>query len=167
MNLEDYYHNIYRLTYITRYDTIPRIKDENVCEHSFLVSAIILKLHDMYKFDLGKALQISTAHDILEAETGDVGHFVKRNHKQLHIELKKAEKKDLKKYPIRVQEGIIEYDKNKSIESKIVHLADSIQVMQYANNEIKLGNNWYFDDVTKNCKKRIKIIKKEIKKWAI
>jgi len=162
MKLDEYYHNLYRLTYITRYDTVPRSKAENVCEHSFLVSAIVLKLHDEYFFNLGIALQISTAHDILECETGDVGHIIKKAHPSLYNVLKDVEKSALEKYPIAVRDGIALYDKNDTNESKIVHLADSIQVQQYAENEVRLGNSWYFEEVVESSKKRVIKIREEL-----
>jgi len=50
MNESDFYEKVYRLCYIIRYGNIPRIKDESVAEHTFLISAIILQLNDMYEF---------------------------------------------------------------------------------------------------------------------
>lgn len=163
MNELEFYERLYRLCYITRYDTVPRVKDENVAEHSFLVSAMILKLHDDYDFDLGRALQISTSHDILENETGDVGHIVKKYHPELYSALKKVEKIALAKYPKAVIDGIIEYDENHTIESKIVHLADAIQCMQYSENEIRLGSWYYFDEVKNNSLKRISLLREDLR----
>ena len=167
MTEDKFYEHLYRLCYITRYDTVPRVRDENVAEHSFLVSAMILKLDEVYLFDLGKALVIATSHDILECETGDVGHVIKKNHKELYDVLKIVEKKALKKYPLAVRYGIEEYDRDDTVESKIVHLADSIQCLQYSSNEIKLGSSYYFDEVKENSLIRIKKIRNELKDHLI
>lgn len=167
MTEEEYYNRLYSLCYVIRYDTVPRTKDESVAEHSFLVSAMVLKLRETYAFNIGESLQIATSHDILENETGDVPHIVKKNHPELYDVLKIVEKKALNKYPESVKWGIIEYDKNESIESKIVHLADAIQVLQYSTNEIRLGSSFYFDEVRENSKKRISQIRKDIKGYLI
>lgn len=167
MTEDEFYNRLYGLCYITRYDTVPRVKDENVAEHSFLVSAMILKLEEVYSFDLGKALVIAVSHDILENETGDVGHIVKKNHSELYEVLKIVEKKALQKYPDAVKYGIKEYDSNDTIESKVVHLADAIQVLQYSTNEIRLGSNYYFDEVKENCLQRISILRKELEEFKI
>jgi len=167
MTEDEFYNRLYGLCYITRYDTVPRVKDENVAEHSFLVSAMILKLEEVYSFDLGKALVIAVSHDILENETGDICHILKRNHLELYEVLKTVEKKALEKYPDAVRYGIKEYDLNSSVESKVVHLADSIQVLQYSTNEIRLGSNFYFDEVKENCLKRIVSLREELKEYKI
>lgn len=167
MTEDEFYNRLYGLCYITRYDTVPRVKDENVAEHSFLVSAMILKLDEVYLFDLGKALVIAVSHDILENETGDVGHIVKKNHPELYNVLKVVEKRALQKYPSAVRYGIEEYDNNACIESKIVHLADAIQVLQYSTNEIRLGSNYYFDEVKENSLKRIHSLREELKEYRI
>jgi len=163
MKCNEFFKRMYRLCYITRYDTVPRVKDENVAEHSFLVSAIVMKLHDVYDFNLGVALQIAISHDMLENETGDVNHTIKREHNKLYKILKKVEKKALKKYPSSVRHGIKLYDSNTTIEPKIVHLADAIQCKQYAENEIRLGSKYYFKSVVENSIRRIAKIKIEIK----
>ncbi len=164
---EEFYDRLYRLCYITRYDTVPRVKNENVAEHSFLVSAMLLKLSEEYEFDLGKALTLAISHDILENETGDVGHVIKKNHPELYSVLKKVEKKALQKYPLSVIYGINEYDRNDTIESKIVHLADAIQCQQYSENEIRLGSSYYFDEVRDNSIKRIKSLRNELRLYKI
>ena len=165
MTEDDFYHRLYRLAYLTRYDTVPRVKDENVAEHSFFVTAMLLKLDEIYLFDLGKALLIATSHDILENETGDIGHIVKANHQELYDVLKKVEKKALVKYPSAVRYGIEEYDRNDTIESRIVHLSDAIQCLQYSSNEIRLGSSFYFTEVRDNSIIRIEEIKEELKEY--
>ena len=162
MTDEEYYEKLYRLTYIVRYSNVPRVKDEDVAQHSFLVAALLFQLRTEYDFSLGAALEIAVAHDILEAETSDVCHLMKKEHPDLYNALKNAEKDAAKKYPKRIRFALEEYDENKTVESKIVHLADAMQCKQYAENEIRLGSSYYFDEVIDNSKKRIKILRKEL-----
>jgi len=159
---EEYYERLYRLTYIVRYSNVPRVNDEDVAQHSFLVSAILFQLREEYEFDLGFALSISTAHDILESETSDVCHLLKKEHPDLYTALKKAEKDSVEKFPKAIKVAIRKYDENKTLESKMVHLADAMQCQQYAENEIKLGSSHYFDEVRSNSIKRINFLKAEL-----
>ena len=167
MTEEEYYEKIYRLCYIIRYGNIPRIRDENVAEHTFLVSALILKLYDEYSFDLGKALVISTSHDILEADTNDICHVLKKDNEELYNAIKKAEKSFIKNYPSAVKYGIEEYDSDDTIEANIVHLADALQCLQTANNELKTGGNEYFIEVKENSIIRVEKIRNELKDHLI
>jgi len=159
MTKKEYYEKIYRLCYIIRYGNIPRIKNESVAEHTFLINAMLLQLNEEYEFDLGKALVFATAHDILEADTSDICHTLKRDNKELYEAIKKAEKSFASRYPPTVKYGIEEYDKGDTVESKVVHLADAMQCLQTANNELKTGGNEYFLEVQDNSLSRIKIIK--------
>lgn len=163
MTEEEYYEKLYRLTYIVRYSNVPRVKDEDVAQHSFLVSALLFKLREEYDFDLGLALNIAVAHDILEAETSDVCHIMKREHPDLYKALKAAEKQAAEKYPFHIQSAIELYDKNDTVEAMVVHLADSLQCKQYAENEIKLGSSYYFNEVVENSTKRINQLRFELR----
>ena len=165
MTEEEFYEKIYRLTYIIRYGNVPRIKNEDVAQHTFLVSAMLLKLHEEYRFDLGKALLIAVSHDILEADTNDICHVLKRDNEELYNAIKKAEKSFIVNYPSAVKYGIEEYDRDDTIEANIVHLADSIQCLQTANNELKVGGNEYFIEVKENSIKRIKKIRKRLEEF--
>jgi len=167
MTEEEYYEKIYRLTYIIRYGNIPRIKDESVAEHTFLVSAMLLQLHEEYDFDLGKALVISTSHDVLEAETSDICHTLKRDNKELYDSIKKAEKSFAVHYPSAIKYGLEEYDRNDCLESWLVHLADAQQCLQTSNNELKTGGNEYFNEVRDNSLFRIKCLRKELEPYLI
>jgi len=162
MQAEDYYERLYRLTYIVRYSNVPRVKNEDVAQHSFLVSAILFQLREEYEFNLGEALSISTAHDILESETSDVSHLLKKEHPDLYVALKKAEKDAIVKFPKAIQVSIRKYDENKTLEARVVHLSDAMQCQQYAENEIKLGSSHYFDEVRTNSIKRINLLKAEL-----
>lgn len=162
LSAEEYYERLYRLTYIVRYSNVPRVNNEDVAQHSFLVSALLFQLREEYEFNLGSALIISTSHDILESETSDVCHLLKKEHPDLYIALKVAEKQAVKKFPKYIKIGIELYDGDQTIESKMVHLADAIQCQQYAENEIKLGSSHYFDEVRENSIKRINFLKAEL-----
>ena len=139
MTLDEYYTKIYTLSFINRYTNVIRVKNEDVAQHSFFVSAIVLKLHEDYDFDLGKALQAAISHDISEADLSDVTHDVKVKFPNLANEISIAENTVLKKYPPAVRVGFLIFIGD-SVEGLVVNLADVIQVQQYLSNEISLGN---------------------------
>ncbi len=140
MSLKEYYSRIYKLSFITRYSSRFRIVNEDVAQHSFFVAAIVLKLYDEYSFNLGRALTAAVSHDILESDLGDISYILKSNHPNLNKAICEIEQKELEKYPNSVKLGINIYNNNSSVESKIVHLADVIQVQQYISMEKQLGN---------------------------
>lgn len=145
MNITDYINRIYRLRFINRYNNRIRVRDEDVAQHSFFVSSIILKLYDEYEFDLGIALQAAVSHDITEADLSDITHDVKENNPSLAAEVKKAEYREIEKYPKAVIDGFKIFDECDSVEGLIANLADIIQVQQYINSEIALGNSTVWD----------------------
>ncbi len=145
MTLEEYLNRIYRLRFITRYTNRIRVRNEDVAQHSFFVSAIVLRLHDDYEFDLGLALQLTVSHDITEADLSDVTHDVKRNNPDLAKEIKKAEDRELLKYPEAVKVGATLFNGCSTVESLIANFADVLQVQQYVDSEISLGNSTLCD----------------------
>jgi len=167
MTSDEYYEKVYCLTYIIRYGNVPRIHDESVAEHTFLINALLLQLNEEYKFDLGRALTIATAHDMLEAFTSDICHTLKRDNKELYEAIKKAEKSFSYKFPDTVRLAIEEYDADSTIEARIVHLADAMQCLQTANNELKVGGNEYFTEVKDNSTLRINKLRNKLREHLI
>ncbi len=164
MTLTEYYNHIYRLSYITRYSNLPRIKDEDVAQHSFFVAAIVIKLSEKYTFDLTSAIAIAVCHDIVEADTNDITNDIKIKHPGFASELEIVELKELGKYPRPIETYAIEYMHQRTVESKIVKLADILQVQQYLSNEIDLGNSIIKDMWSKVNRRRWEI-KKELKEY--
>lgn len=132
----------YRLSDLKRYNNRCRIKSESLAEHMYYCSLILLKLKpyllDITSKEFSDLIQYSLIHDIGELKTSDIPHDVKYENRQLKILIDDIEKKYIK------QIGFI--DIFNKVESKlylvdIFKLCDCIQVLQYCNNEIELGNN--------------------------
>lgn len=155
-------HKLYNLAYLIRYSNVPRIKDESVAEHSFFVAVEVMNLYKTYKFDLGKAISMSIIHDFLESEVDDVNHYIKKKYPAIKLALKNAESEELLNYPDFIQDIYNEYQSHKTVESKIVHLADTIQCTTYARNEIRLGNSGYMANVLQKSKERSDELIKEL-----
>ena len=160
----NYLEDIYRISFIKRYSNIPRIHKESVAEHCFFVAAIVMDLHTKYNFDLGIALIIAISHDMTEIELNDCPHIIKKKYPQIAKAYEECEKQVADSLPESVSWGAKEYDKkNLSVESKIVHLADAMQCLQYSSIELKMGNQGYMNKVYNDSVCRIEQLEKEMK----
>ncbi len=133
---------VYNLKFIQRYSITPRITNETVAEHSFFVATYVMELYKDYKFDLNKAVQMAIIHDFAESFIGDITLSTKTMCPDLVEAVSNAEKEVMfRNFPSFIYELYREYEQRTSVESLIVKLADTMQVKQYAGNEIELGNN--------------------------
>ena len=133
---------VYNLKFIQRYSITPRITNETVAEHSFFVATYVMELYKDYKFDLNKAVQMAIIHDFAESFIGDITLSTKTMCPDLVEAVSNAEKEVMfQNFPSFIYELYREYEQRTSVESLIVKLADTLQVKQYAGNEIELGNN--------------------------
>ena len=133
---------VYNLKFIQRYSITPRITNETVAEHSFFVATYVMELYKDYKFDLNKAVQMAIIHDFAESFIGDITLSTKTMCPDLVEAVSNAEKEVMfQNFPSFIYELYREYEQRTSVESVIVKLADTMQVKQYAGNEIELGNN--------------------------
>ena len=139
-------YEIMNLGEIVRYNNRPKIRKENVSEHSFYVATNVIKICSKFNICESlklKALELAIVHDIPEAFLGDVPYITKRDNPQLAEILEKAELEELQRNMPEFYNAYLRYvqgAKNMSIPSTIVKLADTISVLQYSNNEIELGN---------------------------
>jgi len=164
MNRIKYSNHIYKLITVHRYSTLPRIKTENVAEHSFFVAAILLSLWDEYEFDLGVALQAAISHDILEADFTDVIHPIKVKYPDIAIALVEAERCEIQKYPLATQHGYFIFC-NDSVEGLVANYADVLQILQYVESEEKLGNT-AVSDVRLEARQRAATLRDRMKPYA-
>lgn len=133
---------VYNLKFIQRYSITPRITNETVAEHSFFVATYVMELYKDYKFELNKAVQMAIIHDFAESFIGDITLSTKTMCPDLVEAVSNAEKEVMfQNFPSFIYELYREYEQRTSVESLIVKLADTMQVKQYAGNEIELGNN--------------------------
>lgn len=163
LEFAEFYAKIYNLAYITRYSGVPRIKNESVAEHSFFVASLVIKLHEMYEFNLGTALQMAITHDWAESFIGDITWRVKKQNPAINQAVVLAEETAmLNNFNKDVYETWIDYCSQESIEAKVVLMADIIQVIQYAEHEVKLGNTGYMIDVANSAYNRLEQLKEAL-----
>lgn len=132
---------------IVRYNNRPKIKTENVAEHTFYVASTVLKLCTIFNLNetiKNKALEFAIVHDIPEILIGDVPYDTKVNNPLLREEIEKAEIKSLSDHMPEYLDSYSEFIKEEKIETTaylVTKLADTISVLQYSNRELDLGNN--------------------------
>jgi len=166
-SIEEFYAKIYSLAYITRYSGIPRIKDESVAEHSFFVASLVIRLHEVYYFNLGKALHMAIVHDWSEALIGDITYKVKKAYPSLGSTVEFTESEAMfNEFNTDVYLSWSERSLEESLEAKIVTMADILQVMQYAEHEVKLGNNGYMLSVVNSAKERLTVLAEQLNEFT-
>jgi 5'-deoxynucleotidase YfbR-like HD superfamily hydrolase len=154
-SLIEFYTQIVNLAHIKRYSVIPRLHDESIAEHSFFVAAIVLKLSDDYEFKVSHACSMAIIHDWTESYTDDITVLTKRQFPEIAKVIDKVEKKIAKtQFSPLLYILWLEYKAMETIEAKIVKYADTLQVMQYAQKEVALGNSTYMQSVVEDAKFR-------------
>lgn len=166
--IESFYNQLYNLAHIQRYSIVPRIKSESVAEHSFFVAAVVIRLHKEYDFDLGRAVAMATIHDWTESWVDDITVATKRKFPKLKAVVAAIEEEIAEKeFPQPVYELWLEHKECITVEAKIVHYADVLQVIQYSNNEIKLGNTGYMEQVNSEACIRANKLELALEQWRI
>lgn len=135
--------NIARLSSLKRYNNMPRIKQESLAEHMYYTAIIGRRIMDymtMSSEEKMDTLSYILCHDVAELYTGDIPHNVKQDHPDFKIFIEKIEDQFLLASSMKnLAEGFI----TRPSESKILvfKLADILQVLMYAEDEIQYGNS--------------------------
>lgn len=162
-NIDKFYKVIYGLSYVTRYATIPRIKDESVAEHSFYVASLVIELRKYYNFDVGSATVMAVSHDWIEAWVDDITIKTKRDFPIIADAVNVAEREAANR---ELSDHVLPYWNEmqacETVEAKIVRLADILQCIQYSSHEIKLGNSGYMTEVLDSANSRLSVLIKEL-----
>ena len=133
------YKDSYSLEFTKRYSMRLVNHQESVASHSYFVCLALMLLIEDYNFELGDALQMAVAHDIPEIAVSDVNHFVKRQFPAVAKELKIAEATFAESLPPTLRAAYTAHLSG-SKEAQFVEYADTLQVVQYAMLEVRMGN---------------------------
>lgn len=152
---------MYKLKNITRYNHKTRLKDESVAEHSFFTTLIALELCKKLKLDekttflcVVKAL----LHDLPETELNDITYDVKLA-LNLYPLLKVYEDKYFDKHFHDFADLMNNDDEN--VVNLVIKYSDAASVLQYAYNEISLGNT-KFAEIKDETIERLNVIYKKL-----
>jgi len=162
----DFFMRSYSLEHTKRYSMKPVVHPESVATHSFFVALGVLMMSKEYEFDVDIALKIALCHDLAEMEISDVNHLVKKNFPHVADALKDAEAQIVESFPDQVREFCDKYHDD-SPEALVVHYCDALQCLQYADNEMKMGNTGYMVDVHTNSAKRMAVIAHKLEAYKV
>ena len=138
---------ILNLGEIIRYNNRSKIKHENVAEHTFYVSASVLRICKMFNLPdeiKYKALEFATVHDIPELLVGDMPYDTKYNNPELAKLLNDVEVSELEKHMPEFADSYKQYlieEEEETLCYLVVKLSDAISVLQYSSLELELGNS--------------------------
>jgi 5'-deoxynucleotidase YfbR-like HD superfamily hydrolase len=164
--VNEFYMQMNNLAHIKRYSVIPRIHEESIAEHSFFVASIVLKLADEYEFKIGHAVSLAIIHDWTESYTDDITVLTKRAYPEIGRAVDKAEKRIAKKeFSLMVLELWKEYKDMTSPEALIVKYADTLQVIQYAQAEVNMGNKTYMQSVVNDAAYRCFELERQLNEY--
>lgn len=133
---------LYRLSDLKRYNNMPRIKSESLAEHQYYCGLILIKLKEyiinVTYIEYCVLLQYLLIHDVGELYTGDIPHNVKQDYSALRYMLEKIESEKLNSLGFS---ELVETIENNTNLKTLFKLCDTIQVVQYCENEKRLGNH--------------------------
>lgn len=121
---------------------------QSVAEHSFRMALTGFVLADMAKekVDRSKLILMCLLHDLPEARTGDLNYV---NKKYVKADERKVLEEYATSYPCgkEISELILEYIEAQTIEAKLAHDADQLELMLVLKQESEKGNlralEWY------------------------
>lgn len=132
---------VYRLRGLKRYNDRIQLLSEDVAQHSYFVTLIVLKLYEAYQFNLERALSMAIIHDLPEIHCSDVSHRVKALYPEVAQAIKLVENKVwATEFPPEWAALAKEEGEAQTAEALAVKLADAISVLQYSDCECLLGN---------------------------
>lgn len=115
---------------------------QSVAEHSHRMSliAFILAAETEEKVDLAKLLLMCLVHDLPEARTGDLNYvnkrYVKANEAAVIEEMKRQNS-----IGAQIAAHLTEYNENQSIEARLAHDADQLEMLLALKELYDVGNN--------------------------
>jgi putative hydrolase of HD superfamily len=138
--MDKFLNETYKLKSLMRYNTTPRLVNESIAEHMFFVTIIVHKLYDYYSFDLHIAMKMAVFHDIPEIFLSDVPYSTKVMFPEIGKIFKKHSKQASDMLDPSITPIIEMYEKQDTLEARIVKFADVLSIIQYTRQEVMLGN---------------------------
>lgn len=169
LSLAKYIENYFSLENLKRCQLAPRIFEESVLEHAGMVTAAVLKLYDLYDFNLLKAIKLSINHDYAEYLLGDTPSTAKE---LWNDDFKKAfedyEYKIIREDIDEETEQLLR-DLNNEVDNcdtLIVKYADVLSMSLYAERELKVSTeNEHFLKIRNHVKPRLEALEKRLEKY--
>lgn len=167
MKIKDSFLDIsYRLRLIKRFSIRAVNSQTTPAEHSWFVAILALYIASRVNairakiYDLDILLQKALLHDVPEALTSDIVHFIKHFDKGMEKKVHQIEKTIVDGPLTSGMENIVKFDisnnillaKNDSVEGRLVNICDLLDVMAYLSNERSSGNvQRWVDEAFSGC----------------
>ena len=167
-----------RVSTIKRYNTRRIVFPQSVMEHIGSTALIAMVISDYFnsigiKNNAEKVLRLAIVHDLDEVISGDIPHDAKYQMGSVSDVLRtsldtlaSATFNDMvskieafKDVYFGVVKPYAEYKSRRSIESKIVKLADFLDVYLYSENEMAVGNTYIVPEYKNSYNRFIKLLK--------
>jgi len=149
------------LAHVQRFNNRPQHFPESVAEHSFYVAYFTQILcwfleKEKVKVDTKKAVQMALLHDQEEGFSGDILNPFKHFNEKVASAIREVNKETIEmmfeELPADLKKDFInlwnEEQERKSIESELVKVADSLQLITKCFEEMEAGNS-YFEEIYK------------------
>ena len=128
--------------------------NESVSEHSFRATVIAFVLGRLEpEADTQKLLMLALFHDLPEARTGDLNYVYKQYVTALSDKATDDMVRDLP-FGEEIKEFIEEYERGESLEARLAHDADQLDLLLTLKMELDMGNR-YAQDWIPNLLKRL------------
>jgi len=161
-----------RLSCIIRYNNTPKLSPESVAEHSYYVTFLSMLIGDYLTnkgvvIDREKLLKMALFHDVEEIISGDIIRILKKG--EFGKALDKLNRRSME-YLCGILGGAKaeeyfalweETREKKTLEAKVMSLADILSCLIYCVKEMHCGNK-YFREILEYASKVIDEYKKEI-----
>jgi len=170
---------IRRMTSVKRYNTTAFIREQNIAEHHGNVTFMAMVISDYFnqvgiKNNTERVMRLAIMHDLAEVVSSDLPHHAKYDYGKISEELRKS-LTELEKYSMieilerlknkelekKYYQQFDEEKDKKTLESKIVKLADYLDVVAYGSIEYSLGNKQMGIEL-KNAKKKFGILLNDV-----
>ena len=143
---------LYKLNNLNRFQTTYRVHTESVAAHTLYVQTFVRLLHNIYQFDLHKALDLAYFHDVHESIIGDILQSAKNFSNDLSNIVDSVDIKAAEKFDSVFNDTVSNYTKmynnyceDSSPEVVIVKLCDILSAILFLYVEIHLGNSFCID----------------------
>ena len=128
------------VNHVIRWNFYPRVRHENVAEHSFWVATIAMLIAKRAGLDPAYYAMLGLIHDYEESITGDLPFPVKRYTEGWDKVVKLAQ---VELFDQNGQRDLTDLWDNAE-RSDVVKFADLFAALLYAGEEIKMGNNYFY-----------------------
>lgn len=115
---------------------------QSVAEHSFRVTLVAYTLAKFIDepIDAYKLMMLCLFHDLPEARTGDL-NYMQKKYVAIHLDKTLKDIEQASHCGPEIVEWIEEYEKGESLEAKIAHDADQLELLLVLKQEHDLGNS--------------------------